>query len=276
MRDYAIKVHLTGAIECITIPQMNLLADLHNWDKSSSAQKYASCAGVAEQFQKISFHDLERFSFGDNCHDIGVFKFEEERFLLIPGGKVSLGFDPDTSQFPSDEWRAAWRTQYEEFPPLDEELIRCMIPHHTVTLNAFLIEAESRVPEVSQPDCPFHDEVELLLDGTQWRLPTRDEWEYAYRGGSHSFFPWGNDPYPDLDISSPTNAFGFVFPQSSYYWEFVRNPRIMVGGDGGCTQCGGWGPLAESIIDACAYYNLLETEPWFGHYRRCCTVQIHV
>ena len=256
---------------------MNPIVELTKWDEATSKKRQSICANIASLFKDVTFRHLKRFSLEANSHEIGVFDHAGSSFLLIPGATFTLGFDSKTNAFPSEKLREAWRTEYQEphgFQSLDEELQDVFSPQKQITLNPYLIEAEPRLPEIEGTDCPFHEDVESSLRGTPWRLPSRDEWEYAYRGGSASVFPWGDDPVLTSLLTIRSNAFGFTFPESLYHYEFVGDPTIMVGGDGGVTHCGGWGRLAESIVEACAYVDKNEAEPYRAHYRRCRSVYI--
>lgn len=253
---------------------MNPLADLSIWDVTPPTVKEACCLGVEDQVQGLSFLGLQVNHLGRFKHEIGLFDYQGSPMLLIPGGVASLGYDTRTSTFITDALREEWHARYVEhdgWPSLDEELDRCMTPARMAVLEPFLIDARPRVPKVANPYYPDHPEVVGLLAGTPWRLPTRDEWEYTHRGGSPAFFPWGDELWPGY--IAPANAFGFSFPSSSYHWEFVMTPGIMVGGDGGVAQCGGWGGLVQPMVRACGYFSdvtMMDTTR--GHYRRCRSV----
>lgn len=218
----------------------------------------------------VMFHSVNRFNIGDQTHTIAqyVMKAQEDRiFSLIPGGTVQLGYDRQSTRFPTSEQERVWRETYEpdNFLPLRQEIDRVFTPRRSVILSPFLIE----VAAVGRPrfiECVEHDEVGEALSTTGFRLPSSDEWEYAYSGGARCIFPWGNDPSPPTVFKA--NAFGLIPPESPYYWEFCADPTLMRGGDGGVSSCGGWGGLVEAITSACAFFDILQTEPWRAHFRR--------
>ena len=84
-----------------------------------------------------------------------------------------------------------------------------------------------------------------------FRLPTSDEFEFACRGFTRTLFRWGNET-PTKEPPSPLkkdrnwtlhlepSALGLNIAQNPYADEFVMEPEIMCGGDGGVTICGGY------------------------------------
>jgi hypothetical protein len=127
-----------------------------------------------------------------------------------------------------------------------------------------------------------HEQVSREVTAQGFRLLSSDEWEYACAAGSRTLFRWGNDYPGDCDPgyrSSPDcihckrNAFGLNIAQNPYDWEFVSEPSLLRGGDGGSMSSGGagifvsWLTLASAYIDK--FSNHWEGKPVPGaHLRR--------
>lgn len=109
-----------------------------------------------------------------------------------------------------------------------------------------------------------HEQVVEEMISQGFRLPTSDEWEYVCGSGSCTLFRWGDDcpcdcypidDKPDWIFHRIRNAFGLYIAQNPYNLEIIAEPKILRGGDGGSTICGGWGyfacwlPLATAFID---------------------------
>jgi len=92
---------------------MNPIAELAEWRSASGDEKRDLCARVASELDDVSFCALARFSAGHFSHQIGVFDHDGCRFLLIPGGTVTLGFDLRDSGFPTDALRDLWGATYQ-------------------------------------------------------------------------------------------------------------------------------------------------------------------
>jgi hypothetical protein len=259
------------------------LHDLSLWDNLKGEERQQIAVSVAEQMAprrefergKLLFFRWEamrRHAFGDQEHSIAHFRFggaDGAEFLLIPGSTIQLGYDRDSKVFPTEDDLASWQSYLDfDFPALRQFLDGCMTPLRQVSLLPFLIEAEAVELE---DGCPDHGEFEEFLAECGFRLPSSDEWEFAYSGGTRCIFPWGNRSSRPDGFSEVPNALGFVPPSSSYCWELSSTPLLMRGGDGGVATCGGWGGLAEAITRACAYFDRPD-ETNLAHFRRVITV----
>jgi len=135
-----------------------------------------------------------------------------------------------------------------------------MSKERVVTLSSFLIDSS---PNFS--DLDGYKELTEVMEDSGWSLPSDDEWEWAYRGGTRLVYPCGNT-YGKIEHS----AFGFKPPSSTYDTEVTASGRASKGGDGGVCECGGYDGFVWELIHACAYTTLLESTdcPNEMYYRR--------
>lgn len=134
-----------------------------------------------------------------------------------------------------------------------------------------------------------HAQLKRDLKKQGFRLPTSDEWEYFCGAGTRTLFRWGDDCPSNLyptdicpeeaawriqwvisggkldrpkkpfkrtwDKHVRPNAFGLMIATNPYDSEVVAEKRILRGGDGGSSICGGmgyflgWLPLATAFRD---------------------------
>jgi hypothetical protein len=253
---------------------------LATWDQLSAAEQDNVASQVATRLgSSWRLVGLEMHEIGMEQHRVAFFSYGNERFALIPGATVVLGYDRTHPLVPSPAQRQSWNETQENYgaPPLEEFLDRWLTPLRQVTIPAFLLETHARVYDISpvtQEDGrttkhmkPFtRDEAIAALVGADFRLPTSDEWEYACAPGVRTLFRWGdetpeldmplpNDPAPLWDTHLRPNAFGLTIAADPYDWEYCAEPDIMRGGDGGTALHAGVGTFGEWLTLASAFYS---------------------
>ncbi|MFI2782356.1 hypothetical protein [Streptomyces sp. ALB3] len=197
----------------------------------------------------------------DGVRHRAVIERDGERYALIPGGEVTVGFDVDAWQPPPGQL-ASYREEslaggFGFDPDPRAYLARVMTPPRTAVLPAVLMAVEPR----RLPELPVA--TPSLLAGQGVRLPRPDEWEHACGAGARTLFRWG-DTFP-ADASpygcgkgphhSP-NAFGLHIAFDVYdSAEMTSDPASVYGGDGGEAVCGGYGTLLEWLPLATANRN---------------------
>ncbi|MDX3061497.1 MULTISPECIES: hypothetical protein [Streptomyces] len=184
-----------------------------------------------------------------------------ELYALIPGGEVTVGFDPDAWQ-PLPEQLVSYREEslgggfgFDEDPRA--HLARVMSPRRTVALPTVLMAVEAE----PLPELPAL--VPALLAGRGLRVPGPDAWEHACGVGAATLFRWGDDcpqgaPY-GTEGTGPRhapNAFGLHIAYDVYDTaEMTADPGSVYGGDGGEAVCGGYGTFMEWLPLATSHHN---------------------
>ncbi|GAB2592441.1 hypothetical protein GCM10027168_26850 [Streptomyces capparidis] len=195
---------------------------------------------------------------GGPLHRVRIERNGQE-FALVPGGRVSVGFDLDSWQ-PSPEQEADYARSLEEGfgdgPDLRAHLARVLSPRRSVVLATVLMAVEDE--DLTEPPAG----VPAALAARGLRMPTSDEWEHACGAGAGTLFRWGDDcpldrvPYGDrTGPHSRPNAFGLRIAHDTYRAELTGDAGAVHGGDGGESVCGGYGHLLAWLPLATAHRN---------------------
>ncbi|MEU3182932.1 hypothetical protein ABZ707_01770 [Streptomyces sp. NPDC006923] len=183
-----------------------------------------------------------------------------QRFALIPGGEVTVGFELDAWQ-PLAEQLDSYRTEslrggYGFDPDPRAHLAQFLTARRTVTVPTLLIAVEPE--ELTE----LPDMVPAALAGRGLRLPSPDEWEHACGAGATTLFRWGdhcpldNSPYgAGSGPRHQPNAFGLHIAYDVYRAEMTSDPASVYGGDGGEAVCGGYGAFVQWLPLATANRN---------------------
>ncbi len=257
------------------------LLDLARWDALGDGEREAAGRALARELPApFAFTGIEAHELGEQQHRVATFDWHGAKFVLIPGGEVTLGYDRDRPFVPTAAQWEDWEGTREEYGVgLDEYLDYSLTPLRTVTIAPFLVEAVAtdcrRLPGEDYLDrwTPLR-EVARRIAADGFRLPTSDEWEHACAAGARTLFRWGDDcptdHYPAgdgrehaWDLHRRPNAFGLRIGGDPYKWEYCAEPAVVRGGDGGGTICGGAGFLAGWLTLASAFCDRNGAE----HYR---------
>jgi hypothetical protein len=258
---------------------------LDYWDQldAVSAEKVARTLGQLLpppwKFHALAFHEL-----GDQRRHVAFFDWNKKTFALIPGGKITLGYDRRHPFVPTEAQLRDWQATAEEYGwSLKSFFHRCLTPLRRVELAPFLLEVKAvewdeilhSLPGIEKDDSQgvTLSRVVAVLARGGFRPPTSDEWEHACAAGSRTLFRWGDGCptgcYPvdpphrrrgasDWNPHRQPNAFGLQLPSTGYEMELTlaadSKEVIPRGGDGGSTTCGGagffagWLCLASSFV----------------------------
>ncbi|GGU72186.1 hypothetical protein GCM10010275_03270 [Streptomyces litmocidini] len=189
-------------------------------------------------------------------------------FALIPGGRVSLGFDPDG--WHPMPWQAADHAEsleqgFADGPDLRAHLARVLSPRRSAVLPTVLMAVEDE--DLTEPPA----DMPAVLAARGLRMPSSDEWEHACGAGAETLFRWGDDcprdRLPHEDGPGPQNepsAFGLRIAYDTYRSELTSDTTAVHGGDGGESVCGGYGRLLAWLPLATAHRNPSTAELVYG------------
>ncbi|MEU6233971.1 hypothetical protein [Kitasatospora sp. NPDC047058] len=209
-----------------------------------AARRFAASAADAVGGRVAAVETADHL--GTPLHRVRIDRDGQE-FALIPGGRVSVGFDPDAwrpTPAQAADYAESVSQGFGDGPDLRAHLARLLSPRRTVTLPTVLMAVADQDLTESPADVP------ALLAARGLRLPSADEWEHACGAGAATLFRWGDDcpldgtPYvsPDGPQRQP-NAFGLRIAYDTYRSELSTDPAAVHGGDGGEAECGGYGCL---------------------------------
>ncbi|MER6915628.1 hypothetical protein ABT354_28485 [Streptomyces sp. NPDC000594] len=189
---------------------------------------------------------------GAPLHRVRVERAERE-FALIPGGTVTLGFDPERwrpTPGQSADYAASLEQGFGHGPDLRAHLARVLSPRREVTLPTVLMAVEDEELGEGPHDIRAISDIPAVLAAEGLRMPGADEWEHACGAGAETLFRWGDTcpldrvPYDDGDgPQHRPGAFGLRIAYDTYRMELSSDPGSVHGGDGGESVCGGYGAL---------------------------------
>ncbi|MCS0601855.1 formylglycine-generating enzyme family protein [Streptomyces sp. LP11] len=228
------------------------LADLtlDRWRTADAATAHrvarAVAAAVGGRVVHVDTPDASAATDATVPHRVRVERGGRE-FALIPGGRVSVGFDlgawrPTPGQ--SADYAASVARGFGHGDDLRAHLAQVLSPRREVVLPALLMAVEDEALTAPPADMP------AVLADRGLRLPTPDEWEHACGAGAGTLFRWGDecpldrDPYEDrTGPHRDPNAFGLRIAYDTYRAELTSDTTAVHGGDGGESVCGGYGAL---------------------------------
>lgn len=185
-----------------------------------------------------AFVTVKRCASGDQKRHVAIFNHTGHDFALIPGGTVTLGYDPARPLPPAKllrEWARELRALIDITEPpavlwrmhLEGQLSAL----RTVELKPYLIAVNAHSKRVKTGKA---ERSKIAKEG--FALPTADQWEFAASGGSRAVWHWGDEMPEVLPTES---AFGLNVLQNTYVQEPLDVCGTFRGGDGGQRAHGG-------------------------------------
>lgn len=199
-----------------------------------------------------AFVTVKRCASGDQKRHVAFFTWNEHEFALIPGGMVTLGYDP-ARPLPSAkalrDWAREARALTGSTEPAEvlwrQYLEGQLSKLRSVELKPYLIAVHPREKRVKTGKA---ERAKIAKEG--FALPTADQWEFAASGGTRAVWHWGDAPPKAVPTE---HAFGLWVSQNSYVQEALDVRDTFRGGDGGRREHGG-------AVDLEGYVAL---SPWY-------------
>lgn len=266
---------------------------LHEWEALAQTEQEQIARDILQRLPVgWAFRRIYQYTLGAQHHAVAMFTWKLSAFSFIPGGIITLGYDP-TCALPLQEQQRDWNEETLDYfvnEPFDAFLSHQLSPLRHVAIKPFLLQA---IPQQLGP--PFsgtytsgdsvitYEGVQSIVQEEGFRLPTSDEWEYACAAGARTLFRWGNDCPLDGDpISISTwqvhrspNAFGLLMSSNPYNWEYCQEPGIRRGGDGGQAAHAGAGIFASWLPLASAFQSHWSGDHDRVHLRRALSLEAH-
>lgn len=231
------------------------------WDVAQCPLGEGVLKGLREEFDTIRtyYYEEERIQLQEDYQE--EIKEANARGDSVKAKELKSELDEELENF-DEEMKEKGYTSWESFMiKWNEYLSQCLSPLRTVDIGDMIVEVDSSY--LKKDAQSLSQAVSSLKEGP-FTLATEDEWEYLCNGGARTLFRWGDalddtirqgifgngcvvvydkDNKSTLSVLERPNMLGIFIAYDSYKYEIIDDMEYVKGGDGGCSLCGGDGPI---------------------------------
>lgn len=121
---------------------MDLSAD--RWRNITPAERDSLARRLARELPSgFVFDRVANFRLGERQQDVALYRDGNASFALVPGGIVTLGYDPNRAWEPTSDERESWQGSVEEYGiegTIRDHIAKVTLPLRCVRLSPLLIE----------------------------------------------------------------------------------------------------------------------------------------
>lgn len=205
--------------------------DRKAWNKLSSAEKDTIMSSLPGKLKReFVYKGLQTFERYGVTHETGVFRYEEQEFIFVPGDQVTLGWSDLTEKMDNSTHGDLLDAAKEgEFPDVEHYLRERMSPVRQASIGAMLVESEVRsagwnaipLEELSSLDDP--DVVEALAKFRDSTYKSYEQYQYfrLCKDENDAIIAYlFNDHLSEEQLASELKLDGFELPTEDE-WEYL-------------------------------------------------------
>jgi len=192
---------------------------LERWEGSTPAEREAMVRRLASQLPSgFTFDAVRLCRLGEQQHHVALFKQGAATFALIPGGRVTLGYDANRPWEPNPDEAESWQETAEEYgldQSLQEYIAAVTLRPRQVELAPFLVETIAREvgwEPLSLDDPEVREIVREHGTGTGVTVVRGDTSTRVHRGEDGELVAERSVAATHAELAAQLRASGFRFP----------------------------------------------------------------
>ena len=200
---------------------------IDRWNHLAPSERQVAARQVeAESDGRFRWLDIQRFELGRVVFDIARFEHNESLFVLVPGGEITLGFDPHSELHLSAPMLKSWNGTADAYgiaQALPDYLRELMSPIRKVRIPTLVVETSAKEIGLEPIGLEDPDVREILSKQHNQKGPYSYEISQKLRVtrddvGTVQAFRIG--PVTHKDVTQRLDSDGFRLPTSDE-WEYL-------------------------------------------------------